>query len=193
MLIRGEDPDYRAKVSEGVKKAFEDPAFRENNLRHITSPEMQAKATAAKADKPFTEERKAHLAETSRKAKTEYWEGKTYEERLEITRKAIEASQNIRVSSLELRAQKMLDEMGFQYEPQKQIGAYYIDFYLPEINVILNIHGCYWHGCPECNLTTDIKQTEKKRKYDHKRDAQLRAMGYEIITIWEHDLVEDVG
>jgi len=179
------DPEHLAKISRGVLKAYENPEFRARNRQILD--EARAKSVAAITGVPLSEERKARLSETSRKARLEYWKDKSYEERLAYMHTATVASENIRISSLELQVKKLLDAMGIQYEQQKQIGMYWVDFYLPAMNTIVEVYGCWWHGCEQCG-----KAYPKKNARDRSREAYIKACGYQLVILWEHDLVENM-
>ncbi len=73
------------------------------------------------------------------------------------------------------------------------------DLVLPDFNVAIFVHGCFWHGCPRCY--TEPKRNRKwwrqkianNRKRDRRKAAQLRRLGYSIITLMEHDGDERVA
>lgn len=178
-------PEYLAKVSAGVRRAYEDPEFREKHVQHITSPEIREMNRARLAGRELPPEHKEKFVQAGQEAMIKYWEGKTYEERLELTRKGREASEVVKISSLELHAKMLLDAMGIQYEQQKQVGPYWVDFFLPEQNLVIEIYGCYWHGCETCG-----KAYPKKNAHDRSREAYIKACGYDLLIIWEHDIVE---
>lgn len=177
------DPDYLARVSAGVRKAYEDPGFKEQQRQNLDK--VREKARAAITGVPLSEERKAALSISSRKARLEYWKDKSYEERLAYMHKPTVASENVRISSLELQVKALLDAMGFQYEQQKQVGPYWVDFYLPAMEMVIEVYGCFWHGCEQCG-----KAYPKKNARDRSREAYIKACGYELVILWEHDLVE---
>lgn len=55
------------------------------------------------------------------------------------------------------------------------------------------VHGCFWHGCPSCTRnrsprTNEAYWREKIRQNqarDAENEAKLRAMGYDVLVIWE--------
>jgi very-short-patch-repair endonuclease len=54
----------------------------------------------------------------------------------------------------EAKVEAWLKERGVKYEKQKQIGRYFVDFYVPEIQTIYEADGAYWHK----NQMNDIKR-----------------------------------
>ena len=72
------------------------------------------------------------------------------------------------------------------------------DFTYPRKKVAVFLHGCFWHRCPKCNF--DLPKTNRDfwaRKFSRnvERDKlvkkELRAMGWKVIEVWEHELGED--
>lgn len=60
------------------------------------------------------------------------------------------------------------------------------------------IDGCFWHSCPECSdgrgpssntLYWDAKRT-LNRKRDERRTREIRAMGWTVLRIWEHEVMK---
>ena len=57
------------------------------------------------------------------------------------------------------------------------------------------VHGCFWHGCPKCNIrmprTNAQYWTEKlsrNRERDRKNFLRLKRSDWQIIRIWECDV-----
>lgn len=67
-----------------------------------------------------------------------------------------------------------------------------VDGYCEETNTIYQFHGCYFHGCKYCyDEHTVNKVSQYNMKYLLKRtekiDEAIRAAGYNVVTIWEHE------
>lgn len=71
------------------------------------------------------------------------------------------------------------------------------DFYLPEHNIVLEIDGCYSHGCidPECpvgrynlkhGLTPRMKHNLRR---DKAKDAYYHSKGLQVKRAWGHDVL----
>ncbi len=82
----------------------------------------------------------------------------------------------------ELECERRLQEQGLRYEKQFRVGRMTVDFYLPQHNLVVEVDGCWWHGCKDC-CPTSLK--EDKFEQRHQKLAEL---GYDSIRIWEHDL-----
>lgn len=72
------------------------------------------------------------------------------------------------------------------------------DFYIPHAEVVIFVHGCWWHGhdCPRGDRTPKsnrdywlAKITRNKRR-DRRVTRELRAAGYSVWTLWECRLKE---
>jgi len=72
-------------------------------------------------------------------------------------------------------------------------GTYYhADGYCAETNTIYEFHGTYWHGDPRITDPDAINAVVQKtfgELYARtlKREELIRSMGYNLVTMWEHD------
>lgn len=68
-----------------------------------------------------------------------------------------------------------------------------VDGYFPRSNTVVEFHGCYWHGCPRC-FAPNERHPKLKVLYSSLyqktmiRDAKISALGFNLITVWEHDI-----
>ena len=59
------------------------------------------------------------------------------------------------------------------------------------------VDGCFWHGCPDhmswprSNKGFWKQKIEANRQRDRKQERQLRAAGWTVLRVWEHEPVED--
>lgn len=87
-------------------------------------------------------------------------------------------------TSIELKVEEGLKAQGIEYIPQKKLGPFYADFFLPETRQVIEVNGCYWHACEQCghgHLTERIQRDQRKLGW-------LEKQGYLVTVIWEHDL-----
>lgn len=68
------------------------------------------------------------------------------------------------------------------------------DFIFAKERVAIFVDGCFWHGCPKhCRMpasnqkywTTKIQRNKSR---DRQIRATLRAQGWKVVPIWEHQL-----
>lgn len=59
------------------------------------------------------------------------------------------------------------------------------DFYLPKHNTLIELNGCFWHGCNRCYKPHPIQTRVKLNDLEKASTAQQ--LGYRLLVIWEHD------
>ncbi|BDX07984.1 very short patch repair endonuclease [Planctobacterium marinum] len=92
----------------------------------------------------------------------------------------------------ELLVAAELQKLQIKFEKQLKISKAKVDFYLPEYNTAVLVHGCFWHG-HDCHLfkvpatRTDFWLT--KIKSNQARDQQhtnaMKQDKIRILIIWE--------
>jgi len=70
------------------------------------------------------------------------------------------------------------------------------DFVFPKLKVAVFADGCFWHGCrrhatwPAHRAAWWRRKLEGNRARDRKVNRALRAAGWRVVRIWEHELSE---
>ena len=83
----------------------------------------------------------------------------------------------------------ILKRLKVQYERQfyaKDIKRYY-DFYLPELNVLIEVDGDYYHSYGKVYEEMTPMQ-KKNHRVDEIKNEWAATHGYALIRIWEHDI-----
>ncbi len=68
------------------------------------------------------------------------------------------------------------------------------DVLLKDFNAVIFIDGCFWHNCPKhghipkSNLKYWKPKILRTMKRDLKNKKILKAMGFKVIRIWEHEV-----
>jgi DNA mismatch endonuclease (patch repair protein) len=68
------------------------------------------------------------------------------------------------------------------------------DFTFKAERLVVFVDGCFWHGCPRCYKApaTNAAFWEEKlatnRRRDRRVSSALRARGWSVIRLWEHEL-----
>lgn len=73
------------------------------------------------------------------------------------------------------------------------------DFAFSAIQMAIFVHGCYWHRCPSCALPLPKANAEfwrEKFRRNVERDGtaetRLTEAGWKVVTVWEHEIREDL-
>lgn len=59
--------------------------------------------------------------------------------------------------------------------------------------VVVDVRGCFWHGCPEHmslpkhNRDFWVSKIDANRRRDADTERRLREAGWETVIVWEHD------
>jgi hypothetical protein len=96
-----------------------------------------------------------------------------------------------------LQERAWLDSLGVaQHHRQKKIvidgQTFKVDAYVPELNVVYEFNGDYWHGNPAV-FSQDETNPTLNMTYGHlhtkllEHESKLRQAGFKLRTIWETD------
>ena len=94
----------------------------------------------------------------------------------------------------ELAVRKALRAKGTAY--RLHYGKEKIDIAIPQKKVAIFVDGCFWHQCPyhshlpKSNRGYWLPKLRKNKERAKKKDERLRAAGWKIVHIWEHDTAE---
>jgi len=75
------------------------------------------------------------------------------------------------------------------WSPKELINQKYYhryDLHIKDINLLIEIDGCYWHGCKKCGF-----QDLEKTKRDKRQNYMAKKIGYKVIRFWGHDILND--
>lgn len=70
------------------------------------------------------------------------------------------------------------------------------DFVFPQSRLVVFVDGCFWHGCPlhgsvpSSNREFWRKKLERNKARDRMVSGTLRRLGWRIIRIWQHELIQ---
>jgi DNA (cytosine-5)-methyltransferase 1 len=119
----------------------------------------------------------------------------------DITRARMKA-QKTSGTSPECQLREKFDELGLSYElharPMLKLRRS-ADFVFADAKVAVFVDGCFWHGCPTHTRSTksNTKWWAEKIQRNKERDAdtnrRLRAGGWLIVRVWEHEPPVEAG
>jgi DNA mismatch endonuclease (patch repair protein) len=72
-----------------------------------------------------------------------------------------------------------------------------LDLAFTRARVAVNVHGCFWHGCPQhatwptANAAWWQQKIEKNRARDQETRAHLEGLGWTVVEVWEHEAPEE--
>jgi DNA mismatch endonuclease (patch repair protein) len=96
--------------------------------------------------------------------------------------------------STELKLASILRAQGISGWRRNQSLIGRPDFVFPRERVAIFVDGCFWHGCrwhgrkPGSNQEYWDAKLERNRRRDRLVTRALRALGWRVIRIWEHEL-----
>ena len=96
----------------------------------------------------------------------------------------------------ELALRSMLHRLGYRFTvngPNNRTLPGKPDLVLPKYQTVIFVHGCFWHGHPDCPAFRMPKsrvawwqnKIAGNRARDQRNESALRASGWHVVTIWE--------
>ena len=93
----------------------------------------------------------------------------------------------------ELALRKALHALGYRYRLNVNDLPGKPDLVFPKYRTVIFVHGCFWHGhtckrgkrIPKSNTTYWTEKIARNKARDKKNAAELRKLGWRVITIWE--------
>jgi DNA mismatch endonuclease (patch repair protein) len=79
-----------------------------------------------------------------------------------------------------------LKRVGVDFLTEHPLGPFLVDAFVPTLNLVVFVDGCYWHACPAHHPTA------KKPRSDNSRIPYLTKCGYKVAVLWEHEIESDV-
>lgn len=193
------DDETRRKISESVKKRWQDKKYKDkvskahshplpNSWKQNISKGMSGVKKSEETRKKMSiaqKENQKKIANKRIKSWKKQWNSLTKEQQFERLRPWIEAGHNASISSIELKVKEQLDCLGIRYIQQKHIHDkknqkhYYVDFYIPYLNLVIECNGEYWHS------------EEWKNDRDKNLKKFVEKTGHKIIFIWEYEIRDE--
>ena len=93
----------------------------------------------------------------------------------------------------EMRVRRVLHALGYRFRLHRKSLPGTPDIVLPGRRKIILVHGCFWHGHPQCkraklpakNTETWRAKIQENQARDENNIAILREQGWDVMIIWE--------
>lgn len=112
-----------------------------------------------------------------------------------VVRKRMQSTRQ-KNTAAEMSIRRAIHRMGLRYrihiEPVPGLHRN-ADIVFSKQRVAVMIDGCFWHGCelhgsqPKTNAAFWSRKIEDNKRRDRDTDERLRADGWRVIRIWEHE------
>ncbi len=101
-------------------------------------------------------------------------------------------------TSIEITVRHWLYEHGYRYRKNVNGLPGKPDIVLRSYNTVIFVQGCFWHRHPGCKDATTPKTRAEfwEKKFacnvanDEKHKAELEAMGFQVIVLWECEITK---
>ncbi len=102
----------------------------------------------------------------------------------------------VKDTSIEIKIQNFLKRLHIEFYTHYYVNQikskYQCDILIPTQNriiqkIIIECDGCYWHGCPICDLKSH-KNLKNQKERDKLRTKELQEKGFKVIRLWEHEI-----
>lgn len=98
----------------------------------------------------------------------------------------------------EREVRSLLHRLGFRFRLNSRALPGTPDVVLPKYRSVVLVHGCFWHRHADCPLAYTPKSHRAfwSHKFaenvarDRKNVAALRASGWQVIVVWECELID---
>lgn len=86
----------------------------------------------------------------------------------------------------------LLDGRTFKYVGQgkaKHGQPISADFVVPRLKLLIQVDGCYWHGC-DLHSNQSKSERRKLQKKDARLTAKAESAGWTVVRVWEHEITD---
>ena len=99
----------------------------------------------------------------------------------------------------ELLLRSLLHRAGYRFRLHAPHLPGRPDIVLPKYRTVIFVHGCFWHRHEECSNATMPKtrtgfwaeKFQRTVERDQQKQAELEALGWKVLTVWECELKQD--
>lgn len=98
----------------------------------------------------------------------------------------------VRNTGPEIKLRKAMHAAGLRFRLEVPLPGR-PDVVLTRAKIAIFVDGCFWHSCPDHGVVPKNNREWWRSKLDRNverdraRDATLRALGWEVVHVWEHE------
>lgn len=122
-------------------------------------------------------------------------EGRNHIRHIAILGYKTQLENKLKPTSIELEVETFLKNSNIECETQKFMhDKFFVDFYLPQYDIIIETFGDYWHGNPRFyneDLNNLNNSQIRQRNKDKSRISYLSKTHKHILILWEEDIIND--
>ena len=97
--------------------------------------------------------------------------------------------QSLKETSIEKIIRDFLESNNITHRTQYHIGRFIADFYIPNINTIIECNGDFWHANPKLYDSNNLHKIQiKNTERDKRKDIFVKSKGMDLIILWEYDI-----
>ena len=111
---------------------------------------------------------------------------KTKSAKVYSLRSKIRTNRKRKASGFEKKIHAILAEEEIKFIKEKTVGRCHADIFIPP-DVLIELNGCYWHGCPKC-FPEPTKSQRLAMEKDARRYYFFKKLGFNLQIIWECEL-----
>ena len=103
----------------------------------------------------------------------------------------------------EMTVRRLLHSMGYRYKLHVAGLPGKPDIVFPARRKVIEVRGCFWHqhedpACgivrrPKSNRDYWLPKLERNVERDAKQEAELRALGWDVLVVWECEVLAGSG
>lgn len=153
--------------------------------KHTPEAIEKIKAARKRQHQVFDDKARTNMS----KAQKKYWASLSKEEReIKVKRFVNSSSSKNKNTKIELEVKRQLDELNVNYEQQKYCfnkrynRGFYIDFYLPDYDLMIECNGTYWHSQYK-RVVRDIILKDGVENGKKKKHKNLK-----LLTLWDWEI-----
>lgn len=94
-----------------------------------------------------------------------------------------------KATKIEIKISEYLESENIEFIKNMKINYFYVDFYLPLYNIVLECDGDYWHSNPKFYKNKNLTDVQiKNLDRDKRKNKMLEDNKIKYLRFWEYDI-----